>query len=174
MASIAKFDQWQNSAGVNRQTILQVVQTVKTDTWSTTSLASWQDVTGWTATITPYFSTSKILVMANCIGSNAGTNDFSFLKLVRNGTDIALGDARDSATRSIADLSQHAAGIASLWGKPASVVFLDSPASSSAVVYKMQCMQTTGSGILIGGTWSATGANRSNTPTVITLLEIAQ
>ena len=45
--------------------ILQVVSTTKTDTFSTSTLATEEDITGMSATITPSASTSKILITAS-------------------------------------------------------------------------------------------------------------
>jgi hypothetical protein len=62
MTSVLRFNQWQRSDGTNMGTVLQVIQTVKRDTWSSSSdSVSFYPVTGMTATITPRFSTSKVL-----------------------------------------------------------------------------------------------------------------
>ena len=50
MASIAKFDQWQSTAGVTYNTILNVVQVVKTNTVAGSPGAQWADVPGMAAT----------------------------------------------------------------------------------------------------------------------------
>jgi len=153
--------------------VLQVVQAVKTNTFSTTTNDSWIDVTGWSASITPYSINNKIFIMANGTGSHSGTNDFSYVKLLRDSTDIFLGDSRGSATRASADLSQQTSGTANVLGKQVMITYLDSPNTTSSITYKMQVRLTNGTGILIGGTWDTADDNRSNVPTVITLMEIA-
>ena len=73
--------------------IVQIKQTVKTDTFSTstTSLA-FTEVTGLTVSITPTSSSSKIFVFASV---NLGTRGDSqaMLRLKRGSTDIYVGDA---------------------------------------------------------------------------------
>ena len=62
--------------------IVQCVSTTKTDTFTTTS-TSFVDVTGLSATITPKFSTSKILVMYAGCASCESTNRMGHVRLVR-------------------------------------------------------------------------------------------
>ena len=50
------------SKGLISDNIGQVVQTVKTDTWSSSTTTTWVDITGLNVTITPTYSTSKILI----------------------------------------------------------------------------------------------------------------
>jgi len=111
--------------------IRQIVQSVKTDTSSTNS-TSFID-TGVSVTITPKTSTSKILISYSV---NAGVNNgHGYLRLVRDGTPIAIGDAAGSryqcthAPRG----DTHNQDII-----PCSMEFLDVPATTSAVTYKIQ------------------------------------
>jgi len=78
--------------------VLQVVQTVKTDTFSTTALGSSPaDVTGMSVSITPSSSSNKILVMVNGMG---GYNNYQVMvRLVRDSTPISIGDANGSRPR---------------------------------------------------------------------------
>ena len=71
--------------------ILQIVQTIKTDTYTTGSAESWSDITGMSASITPTSSTSKILVHM-CLGRVSGTNSVVF-RILRNGSLYLAGDA---------------------------------------------------------------------------------
>jgi hypothetical protein len=95
--SILLTNQIQNlSGGVilrSAGSIIQVVQTVKTDTFSTTSTGSWIDVTGMTATITPNSATNKILMRVTMTVSANPVNVLGALRLVRNSTAIGVGDA---------------------------------------------------------------------------------
>ena len=152
--------------------VIQVMQVVKTDTFSSSS-NSWVDVTGWSASITPSSTSSKILVMAGGYTSHNDSNGFAYLKLVRNSTDIALGNSRGSATRATMDAAQQQAGNPATWAKHSSIVFLDSPSSTSSVTYKFQMRCTNSILTFVGGTASTADANRSNVPTTITLMEIA-
>ena len=116
--------------------VLQVVQTVKTDTFSTTSPAetAFVDVTGFSVTITPSATSSKILILwSMMIGASA--ENVTYMKLQRGTTDILLGDASSTRVR----MSQGQGG--SYGGAPwkidcASGQYLDSPNTTSATTYK--------------------------------------
>ena len=119
-------------------TILQVVSTAKTDTFSTTS-TSHTDVTGLTATITPSSTSSKILVMAT-VNVSTGANDrYVSVQLARGGTGIFIGDADGAKTRAFASLQSVTAAYFIAEGLVNfSPIFLDSPASTSALTYSVQ------------------------------------
>ena len=151
--------------------VLQVVSTTKTDVF-TTSSTSYVDVTGWTASITPSATANKILVTVTGYTSNSASNSFAYLSLLRGSTEIYLGDARGSATRASADVSQQVAGNPEVWAKPTCIQFLDAPSSTSSVTYKLQLKNTTATSTTVGGTNTTTDANRSNIPTTIVLMEI--
>ena len=113
--------------------ILQVVQTVKTDTFShsATSLA---DITGLSATITPSSSSSKILVKTNIyfsIGTGNGTTTI-MCNLVRGSTNIAQPSGSVTNTASIFSYIGGAYMVQRV------MTFLDSPATTSATTYKLQ------------------------------------
>jgi len=78
-------------------TVLQVLQTVKTDTFTTTS-TTYTDVTGISVSITPTSATSKILVFANLNASVTATDNYFAFQLVRGSTAIFNGDAASSRT----------------------------------------------------------------------------
>jgi hypothetical protein len=64
MPSIAKFDIWQNSAGVNQNTIIQVQHTrydPNTDTYTTVS-GNTVALSDFTMTFTPKYPTSKLYI----------------------------------------------------------------------------------------------------------------
>ena len=100
----------------------QVVQTVKTDVFQTSS-SSFTDVTGLSVSITPSATTSKILCICTGIYGKT-TNDNFHHQLVRDSTAL-LANILDPGT----DTNQT--GVFS-------VQFLDSPSSTSALTYKLQ------------------------------------
>lgn len=155
----------QASAGV----ILQVVQAVKTDTFSTAS-TSFVDVTGFTATITPKFSTSKVLVCISGSASHSASNYSILINLVRSSTSIALGDARGSSTQCVWG-SSNSSGTG--YSDPINTMYLDSPATTSATTYKIQMKMESGGTGLIGGTYNSAGVQNASSPTIMTLMEIA-
>lgn len=113
---------------------LQVVQATKTSAQYITGARVWQDVTGLSATITPSSSTNKILIMVTLQSSGDGSYDTVF-KLQRNGSDIALADAWGSRIRGTFHCGARQLYEATTNG----INFLDSPASTSALTYKVQC-----------------------------------
>ena len=117
--------------------ILQVVQTVKTATFSTSG-TGWTDVTGLSVTITPSDASNKILVIMNC-NSATQSGQRGGLKLVRGSQDICIGDAGGSRIRATAGIT---AAADSGWNS-CSATFLDSPSTTSATTYKVQTRNET-------------------------------
>lgn len=134
--------------GVGR--ILQVVSTAKTDTFSSAS-TTFVDITGMSVSITPSSATSKIFVMAMVALSSASTDggrQIVFVNLVRDSTTLFIGDAAGSRERTTI---QHGATAGfntamSYIAEPSNLSFLDSPASTSALTYKLQIRTNSGSG----------------------------
>lgn len=148
-------------------TVLQVVQTVKTDVF-TTSSTSFVDVTGFSASITPTSATNKILVIASCYASPSLANYAILGKLVRGSTDIAIGDARGSSTRVTFSTSASSTNWSSFFG----VTFLDSPATTSSTTYKVQVAAESGSTLLVGGSYTSSASYNGSSPIILTLMEI--
>jgi hypothetical protein len=113
--------------------VLQIVSTAKTDTFTSTS-TSFVDVTGLSVSITPSATSSKVLVYVEFSGCNdVGLANF-FFQVVRGTTAIAVGDTAGSRTPVSGTINLGSA--ASLANRV--VVFLDSPATTSATTYKIQ------------------------------------
>ena len=113
--------------------ILQVVQTVKTDTFSRNATA-FADITGLSASITPNFNNSKILVDARLYlsaGTSGGTSTAK-LNLVRGSTDIGQPSGSVAHEATIHSWSSAA------YMSSVAINFLDSPATTSATTYKVQ------------------------------------
>jgi hypothetical protein len=151
----------QASAGIVLQIVNQVVTVGETAIASTT----YTD-TGLSATITPKFSTSKILVIvAQSMGSYRLTNQMisGDAQLVRGSTSIqTMGRASGikAATSADGDVLEYII---------LSMVYLDSPATTSATTYKTQgrCNTTANSGIVVFQT------SDTATKSTMTLMEIA-
>jgi hypothetical protein len=115
-------------------TVLQVVSTTKTDTFSTTT-SVFIDVTGLSVSITPTSSSSKILIMLSMTISGQNANGGAIYKFVRGSTDICVGDLAGSrpqasgGTPYISDANVY---------NTISGSFLDSPATTSSTTYKIQ------------------------------------
>ena len=120
--------------------VLQVKQTTKPDTFSTTNNSA-TDVTGLSVSITPTSATNKILFFYDLTvggGNGADVNHGSIL-IVRDSTIIHRGDARGSnRIRGTSIVNNAIAG--QMLGFSACI--LDSPSTTSAVTYKIQVFQT--------------------------------
>ena len=122
--------------------IIQCVQTIKSDT-SSTAGPTFVD-SGLSVTITPQSSSSKILIIADMNIGNTTAYDAK-LRLVRNSTDIYLGDTDGTRPRVTRTVNTHATGSYGQYHNvPAQIVFLDSPATTSSVTYKIQMAAVTG------------------------------
>jgi hypothetical protein len=148
--------------------ILQVVTTAKTDTFTTAS-TSFTDVTGFSVSITPSDTNSKILVAAFVnLGSLSGTNA-TYFRLLRGSTAIAIGDAAGSRTR--VSTAVEGAGAAMI---PATVIFLDSPATTSSTTYKGQiCTNGAGTASFNRSDDDTDAAGRARGISTITVFEIS-
>ena len=155
--------------------VLQVVQTTKTDTFSTTS-TSYTDVTGLSVSITPSSTSNKVLFIADLSvgGANASDDNHVFVQMVRDSTAINIGDARGShrirATHAVNN------GLPGQMFHCSSCI-LDSPSTTSAVTYKIQMLSTTTSEVgcinRSGRDSDSSAGHDGNAASTITVMEIA-
>jgi hypothetical protein len=122
----------------NGQVIVQIIQAVKTDTYATTPGAVWADVSGLSVSITPTSSSNRILVMVDMKASGTASASIVRSRLLRGSTAIYIGDAASNRPRSMGqyyggDGTSNGFYMAQIGG-----TFLDSPATTSAVTYKLQ------------------------------------
>jgi len=112
--------------------VLQVVQTVKTDTYTASGYTTWTDITGMSASITPSATSSKILVLTNLQYSTDGLGG---IRLMRDATAIGRGDAASTRLQSTmgAKYLRTVNDIASNTS-----LYLDSPSTTSSTTYKLQ------------------------------------
>ena len=137
--STIKTNQIQTTAGKpilnSTGSILQVVQTVKTDTFYSGTSETWYDITGMSATITPSSTSNKILVEFN-LGKVCGLNNNAF-RIMRNGSLMSgAGDAAGS--RQQAHFTESNQGRDGNHTGSLSYTYVDSPATTSAVTYQLQ------------------------------------
>ena len=154
--------------------ILQVVQTVKTDTFATAS-TSFVDVTGMSATITPSATSSKVLIVVQTAISAAADGAASaFLQVVGGNANTYIGDTASNRTRSAYGVCGTIQGIAGIT-LSGSIVYLDSPNTTSATTYKLQARNASGGlGMTLNRSYTDTD-NAANTRTAssITVMEIS-
>ena len=162
-----------SSASVPAGSIIQVQQTVKTDTWSTSS-GSWSDITGLGVTITPTLATSKILIRCSVTMGTPGAGNISGCRLTRNGSTFIIGDANGSENRASwaffanADANQAVGS---------SFSYLDSPATTSALTYQIQTGQlntTISSTVYVNRHSNVGNAYNLRSVSSIIVMEIAQ
>lgn len=163
-----RVDYYNGSAWKPVSQVLQVVSVTKTDTY-TMSSATFTDITGLTASITPSSTNNKILIIASVMGvGQPGTTTANF-RLARGGTAIAVGDA--GAANQI-----RVTGYADAQDRPESISMttLDSPATTSAITYSVQ-VRNEGSGqVSINRSYTDTNfAYYPRGSSTITLMEIA-
>ena len=156
--------------------VLQVVSVTKTDTFSTTS-TSYVDITGVSISITPSATTSKIMVMAETAGGG-GTSDMTMhFRVTRNGTGVNVGDADGSRVRNTFSIyTTTASGIPGGGWRPninGNSTFLDSPATVSAVTYKLQMLVDSGTGYVGRPGDNPDDSRVGRSPTNLTLWEIS-
>jgi len=136
--------------------VLQVIQ--DTDVTEASSTSATLADTGLTATITPSSASNKILVLVSQTGcaKYGGSSNNSRLKVVllKDSTQIALIEDRMGYNNS----TQYN------WVGTASINYLDSPNTTSAVTYKTQFSRQSGDGTV--------RINDDNSVSTITLMEI--
>ncbi len=113
--------------------VLQVVSTTKTDSYSNATQNAWNDVTGLSVSITPSSSSNKILVTGQL--SYAASSNLYF-RIVRGSTAIAVGDTAGSRI-SCTGASGYNFADGNV-GENANFNFLDSPSTTSSTTYKIQ------------------------------------
>ena len=123
------------SSAMATGSVLQVVQTVKTDTTSQslTGSGNFFDISGMSVSITPSSASNKVLVMAVVAVANNDGNTNTFIQLRRDSTDIAKGTGGGSTNGSFYNKTRDGFSPANI-----SLHFLDSPSTTSATTYKVR------------------------------------
>ena len=177
MASILNVDQINNAAGTSAVTIdpstgkpsfpngatlpagsVIQVKSVTTDVGNQgTTSTSYQELTGISLSITPSSTSSKILVMVSGASPYTVAGSGIIITVFRNGTDLAGG--------ANLGLMQNYNSASVVHTAPYSINYLDAPATTSAVTYKIYYRSRSGQTVY--------GGEAGTLPT-ITLMEIAQ
>jgi hypothetical protein len=126
------------AAALPAGSVLQVVSTTKTDTFTSTAATTWTDITGLTVSITPRSTSNKILVNFSPCGINPANN--LYVRLMRDATPICVGDTAGTRTSNSAGNFYNNGGN-SAQTVVSSTLYLDSPSSVSSIVYKLQFWQ---------------------------------
>jgi hypothetical protein len=148
--------------------ILTVNSVTKTDTFSTTS-STLVDITGLSLTITPQSNTSKFILFASINFGNNGPDRtaFAFSGGNSSGSLGATAGSRVSVTSEASTAAAAAMGNAKL-------LYLDSPATASAVTYKVQMRSYSGGTMYINRSFTdSDNSNFSRTSSTLTVLEVS-
>ena len=120
--------------------VLQVVSVLKQDTFSTSS-TSYTDVTGLSVSITPSSVSSTILVVVNLALVNSTLNRSTRGAIIRGSTII--GGGTPAGNRPAGSFFFRSASGDNSWS-PNAMTVLDSPATVSALTYKIQVATESG------------------------------
>jgi hypothetical protein len=129
--------------------VLQVVQTAKTDTFTTTS-TSFTDVTGLSVSITPSSATSKIFITTSFEFGMSSGSGYPQFRMLRDSTVINAGASAGSRTLGILSMGGGIWNSDSATGLMCASSFVDSPATTSATTYKIQARQSSGATVYVG------------------------
>jgi hypothetical protein len=151
MASILKFDEWQNTAGVKYGTVLQVVSAFDNTHYvfnaGSSNQVTFYNVTGLSVNITPRSTTSRILLMAS-VGVGQTQDSYNiYLRFARNGTGIGTSDSRGiyvAGGSAMVGYRTFAGGSGNYSITALPMCFVDSPASTSQLTYNVQVCNSGG------------------------------
>ena len=153
-----------------------VVQTVKTDTFSTTS-SSFTPVTGLSATTTPSSATSLILVVSDVkISSSAVANLSAHLRIAGGNAGNYVGDAASSRIQSASSWTYNSTGLEFAQSPvPTFAFYLDAPATASSVTYSIEvCRGSTSGTVWVNkANMDSDSANTARTASSLTVIEVA-
>ena len=146
--------------------IIQVKQTVvSVHTFNTTSTSK-VDITGMSVSITPKFNTSKILISSHL---SYGGNDYNFYcDLLRGSTRLFIpASGNNPCTIALCGITNTTYQIFN-----SSFQFLDSPATTSAVTYKLQVAVQSGGDFYLNRS-RRNAAQDSRCSSTITAMEVS-
>lgn len=165
-----KIGEFGNGYGGFTGNIIQVLQT-SIDTQLSTGSTSYVDITGLSVSISPKYTTSKILILFKLNGSNLATSALNAYQIVRDSTAIGNGNQGNrrlchTAVRgAIGDLNSSFV---------ASGEFLDSPNTISNITYKIQWLVDSGTGYINRDFTNGNNTSYPSPLSIITAMEIQQ
>jgi hypothetical protein len=158
-------------------TVLQAVSVTSTAASSASSSATFADVSGLSLNITPSTTGSKILLLASVCASVANTNaDGIALRFTGgNSTSYIADTAGDRISGAVGMKTESTNFHYYFVPFPFPMQYLDSPATTSQITYKVQARYTGGSGNLF---FNQSGQDADNdtmvrTASTLTAMEIS-
>ena len=148
--------------------IVQIKYAKKNNTQSIAAQGGYNwnvDISGLSLSITPKFSTSKFLVQMH-IGCHGTTNNAATtFRIYRGSTNITVGGGGDNRHGAAVFYNSNNTAM----GLPASMNVLDSPATTSAITYKVTGYTNTGT-LYIN---RLPGDSNWNTISTLTVMEVS-
>ena len=150
--------------------IIQIASTTHTEfeSQALTGSSNFFDIAGMSVSITPKFNTSKIFVMTTVAVSCNNGNRNTHIRLQRGSSAIAIGTEGSQTNSSFFlktrdNFSPH----------NISVQFLDSPASTSAVTYKVQWSGENSDTFYLNRNASSSYGQNEGMVSTLTLMEVS-
>jgi hypothetical protein len=153
--------------------VAQVLSTLKTDTFSTTSTSP-VTITGLSQTITPSATSSKILIMVSLAAgvSNADGN-LALFQLSGGNTATYTGDAASFRKRTVHWVRRPGDGATvAATNMPMTMVYLDSPSTTSAVTYNATAWVNGGTALVNRSGIDTDDGSWARSASTITVMEI--
>ena len=178
--SIVRANRWQRTDGSVVGTVIQVASTLYS-TPSSQSISAGTDtnITGLTATITPYTTSNKILIFVRWFGETSSSDPHDHVYFItRNGTKINTQTSTSNRMSGMATVSTNYQSGGS-WNNdstPETLTFmtLDSPSSTSALTYTVACRYFNAGTLYTNRTVAdSDGGNYERGTSEIILMEIA-
>jgi hypothetical protein len=157
---------------INLRALANVQSTTVTAATFTRQANTFAAITGLSVSITPTSNTSKILIMASVNWGNNGTGDFYSFRLMRDSTAINVGDLVGTRPQVTFGDDGFSSGVLI---HNSNVVFYDSPATTSATTYTIQCKNHNGGAggiIYLNRTANDTDGTYARAASTITAWEI--
>ena len=166
--STLKFNRWQSIDGVTRNSVLQVVSTEVTTEFTSTS-TTFVDATDMNLAIAPTSATSKILVTFNpsIYFARTSTSNYLAVQILRD-SSVVFNPSVNNGTGNILYGFSSGGATAVNMRDIITLSFLDSPATTNEITYKMQAC------VYVNTNSGTMSVNLGNTASTITLMEIAQ
>jgi len=152
-----------------------VVQTVKTDTFTTTT-SGYQAVTGLSVTITPTSLSSKVLLLATINGIASSTaNSHVYFRITGGNAGTFVGDAAGDRTRAASGMRMSTGFGTEATGLSFPITFLDAPNTTSPTTYQVEVSRFAGTVAINASTPATDGdvVNQGRLATAIVAIEVA-
>ena len=153
--------------------VAQVLSTMKSDTFSTTSTSP-VTITGLSQSITPSATTSKILIIVSLAASVSNVDsDMACFALSGGNTSTYIGDTAGSRTKTVHWVRRPGDGATpAATNMPMTMVYLDSPNTTSAVTYNATAFRQQGTAFVNRSGIDSDNGSWGRSASTITVMEI--